>query len=75
MAFIEHRLADDPTNWWAANHACVAALLRASGLRVLRRIVSETYLCEPSGHGPPELQPMLEEEYLTATGQRRRPFR
>ncbi|MEX0937110.1 MAG: hypothetical protein WDZ59_04560 [Pirellulales bacterium] len=23
MAFIEHRLANDPTNWWAANRACV----------------------------------------------------
>lgn len=34
MAFIEHSLAGDPTNWWAPNHACVEALLRSSGLRV-----------------------------------------
>ncbi len=33
MAFIEHRLAGDPTNWWAPNRACVEAMLRSSGLR------------------------------------------
>jgi tRNA (mo5U34)-methyltransferase len=33
MAFIEHRLAGDPTNWWAPNRACVEAMLRSAGLR------------------------------------------
>lgn len=46
MAFIEHCLADDPTNWWAANHAGVEALLRSSGFRVLERPAHEIYLCE-----------------------------
>lgn len=32
MAFIEHRLAGDPTNWWAPNRACVQAMLRSAGL-------------------------------------------
>jgi tRNA (mo5U34)-methyltransferase len=32
MAFIERRLEDDPTNWWAPNRACVDAMLRSSGL-------------------------------------------
>jgi tRNA (mo5U34)-methyltransferase len=32
MAFIEHRLEDDPTNWWAPNRACVEAMLRSAGL-------------------------------------------
>jgi tRNA (mo5U34)-methyltransferase len=32
MAFIEHRLADDPTNWWAPNQACVESMLRSAGL-------------------------------------------
>jgi len=49
MAFIEHRLADDPTNWWAPNHACVEALLRASGFRVRARPDHECYLCKPHG--------------------------
>lgn len=34
MAFIEHRLAGDPTNWWAPNATAVEAILRSSGLRV-----------------------------------------
>jgi tRNA (mo5U34)-methyltransferase len=32
LAFIERRLEDDPTNWWAPNRACVEAMLRSSGL-------------------------------------------
>jgi len=47
MAFIEHRLADDPTNWWAANHAGVEAMLRSSGLRIEARPGHEIYLCAP----------------------------
>lgn len=47
MAFIEHKFAGDPTNWWVANHAGVEAMLRASGLRVLQRPAGEIYLCEP----------------------------
>jgi tRNA (mo5U34)-methyltransferase len=47
MAFIEHRFSGDPTNWWVANHAGVAAMLRSSGLRVLERPADEIYLCEP----------------------------
>lgn len=47
MAFIEHRLAGDPTNWWAPNHACVEALLRASGFCIIGQPTEETYLCVP----------------------------
>jgi tRNA (mo5U34)-methyltransferase len=47
MAFIEHRFAGDPTNWWLANHAGVEAMLRSSGLRVIARPGDEMYLCEP----------------------------
>jgi tRNA (mo5U34)-methyltransferase len=32
MAFIERRLEDDPTNWWAPNRACMEAMLRTAGL-------------------------------------------
>ena len=70
MAFIEHRFANDPTNWWAPNHACVEAMLRSSGMRVVGRPGHEIYLCEPnpadggwvSTHGLPE--------FLSATGRR-----
>lgn len=47
MAFIEHRFAGDPTNWWVPNHAAAEAMLRSSGLRVLARPADEIYLCEP----------------------------
>ena len=31
--FVEHRYADDPTNWWIPNRACVEAMLRSAGFR------------------------------------------
>jgi tRNA (mo5U34)-methyltransferase len=47
MAFIEHSLAGDPTNWWALNHAGALAVLRSSGLRVAAQPGHEIYVCEP----------------------------
>lgn len=47
MAFIEGRMAGDPTNWWTPNHACMAAMTRSCGLRVLRSPKRGIYLCEP----------------------------
>jgi tRNA (mo5U34)-methyltransferase len=47
MAFIEHRFAGDPTNWWVPNHAGVEAMLRSSGMRIAARPAEEIYLCEP----------------------------
>jgi tRNA (mo5U34)-methyltransferase len=49
MAFIEHRLAGDPTNWWAPNRACVEAMARSTGLEVIGRPGHEILLCRPSG--------------------------
>lgn len=51
MAFIEKKLAGDPTNWWAPNHSCIEAMLRSTGLEVLARPGHEMYLCQP-GSGP-----------------------
>lgn len=48
MAFIEKKLAGDPTNWWAPNHAAVEAMLRSSGMDVLGRPGHEMYLCQPA---------------------------
>lgn len=48
MAFIEGRLENDPTNWWAPNHACVEAMLRSCGMDVMSRPGTEFYLCKPS---------------------------
>jgi tRNA (mo5U34)-methyltransferase len=49
MAFVEHSLAGDPTNWWAANHACVEAMARSAGLEVVARPGHELYVCKPHG--------------------------
>lgn len=57
MAFIEHRFAGDPTNWWAPDHACVEAMLRSSGLEVVARPGYQLWLCRP--HGVP--QPVRDE--------------
>jgi tRNA (mo5U34)-methyltransferase len=55
LHFIEHRYADDPTNWWVPNRACVEAMLRSSGFAVLNHPEDEVYVCRrveaPEGAG------------------------
>jgi tRNA (mo5U34)-methyltransferase len=46
MAFVEHHMAGDPTNWWLANVAAVEAMVRSCGLRVLDRPGHEMWICE-----------------------------
>lgn len=48
MAFIEHRVAGDPTNWWAPNHAGIEAMLRSAGFADIDRIAHEVYTCRAS---------------------------
>jgi tRNA (mo5U34)-methyltransferase len=48
MAFIERRLADDETNWWAPNAACVEAMARSAGLAIDAHPAHEVWLCSPS---------------------------
>ena len=53
MAFIEHRLADDPTNWWAPSPAALEAMIRTTGLTVVGQPGYEIWVCErdaPSEH-------------------------
>jgi tRNA (mo5U34)-methyltransferase len=65
MAFIERNLEDDPTNWWAPNHACVEAMVRAAGFVVSARPGHEIYVCEPDP-GEPRLNRELRESELQA---------
>jgi tRNA (mo5U34)-methyltransferase len=53
MAFIEHCVAGDATNWWAPNHAGVEALLRSAGFKVIARPEHEFYWCSTEAHAPP----------------------
>ncbi len=61
MAFIEHEFADDPTNWWAPNHAGVEALLRSAGFEDIRRIAHEVY----QGHAVSAPSEILNKELLS----------
>lgn len=45
MYFIESSYSQDPTNWWIPNRACVEAMLRSAGLRILEHPEPEVYLC------------------------------
>jgi tRNA (mo5U34)-methyltransferase len=72
MAFIEHRFAGDPTNWWVPNHAGVEAILRASGMRVIDRPGHEIYICEPDPEHPSTVMTWNAGELLSATGRRKR---
>lgn len=49
LHFIEHRYADDPTNWWVPNRACVEAMLRSSGFEIIGHPEEEVYLCRAAG--------------------------
>ena len=68
MAFIENRLAGDPTNWWAPNHQGIISMLRSCGFSVSGMPEDETYLALKD--------PLLEvgfntwnySEYLSAVG-------
>lgn len=52
MAFVEHRLAGDPTNWWVPEPAAVEAMVRSAGLRIVRQPAPETWLCERGSRFP-----------------------
>ncbi len=67
-AFIERSLAGDPTNWWAPDDACVQAMARSAGLRVVAAPAHEIYVCEASGGDDPA-RPFREAELRAATRQ------
>jgi tRNA (mo5U34)-methyltransferase len=54
LHFIEHRYAEDPTNWWAPNRACVEAMLRSSGFVIAAHPEDEVYLCRKGTRPQPE---------------------
>ncbi|MBP0582557.1 TIGR04290 family methyltransferase [Labrys sp. LIt4] len=48
LHFIEHRYADDPTNWWIPNRACTQAMLRSAGFEIEAHPETEVYVCRPA---------------------------
>ncbi len=73
LAFIEHRLAADGTNWWAANDACARAMLRSSGFEVLACPLHETYWCR-AGRVAGEVRAELGEVFRAPVPGGRKPF-
>jgi tRNA (mo5U34)-methyltransferase len=57
MHFVEHRYANDPTNWWVPNRACAEAMLRASGFEIADHPEEEVFICRcaPGGVNREEL--------------------
>ena len=45
LHFVEQRYADDPTNWWIPNRACVEAMLRSAGFEIVAQPEEEVYIC------------------------------
>ncbi len=56
LHFIENNYADDPTNWWVPNRACVEAMLRSAGFVIVAHPEDEVYFCRratrPQDKGP-----------------------
>lgn len=69
LAFLEHDFASDPTNWWAANRAGAAALLRSSGLYIETQPEREIFICRPNELQRASTQTWNRAELLAATGQ------
>jgi len=48
LAFLEHSLAGDETNWWAPNAAGLEAMARSAGLQPVSQPAHEIWICRPS---------------------------
>lgn len=46
LHFVEHKYADDETNWWIPNAACSAAMLRSAGFEILDHPEDEVFICK-----------------------------
>ena len=45
LHFVEHKFADDWTNWWIPNSACAEAMLRSAGFAITAHPETEVYIC------------------------------
>lgn len=68
IAFLEHKLAGDPTNWWAPNHQGILSMLRSCGLKVTSMPEDETYVAEKDSALHSSLNTWNYSEYLSAVG-------
>jgi tRNA (mo5U34)-methyltransferase len=68
MAFIEKRLAGDPTNWWAPNHQGILSMLHSCGFTVAGMPEEETYVAIKDKASKPDFNTWNYSEFLSATG-------
>ncbi|HEV2061967.1 MAG TPA: hypothetical protein VGR12_03865, partial [Solirubrobacteraceae bacterium] len=68
-AFIERSLAGDPTNWWAPDDACVRAMARSAGLKVVATPGHELYVAERASEDEDPAAYFREPELRAATRQ------
>ncbi len=68
LAFIENKLANDPTNWWTPNAAGVEAMLRSAGMKITQRRDHEIYVCAPDAAHPSCVSTWNAAEFASATG-------
>jgi tRNA (mo5U34)-methyltransferase len=52
LHFVEHRYADDPSNWWIPNRACVEAMLRSAGFDITAHPEDEVFICQRVNRPP-----------------------
>lgn len=71
LAFIERNMAGDCTNWWAPNRACLEAMLRSTGMRVVAQPEDEFYIAERDSDSPSNMWRWNEDEYWAAVGRPR----
>jgi tRNA (mo5U34)-methyltransferase len=45
LHFVEKKYADDATNWWIPNRACVEAMLRSAGFEMIDHPEEEVFIC------------------------------
>ncbi|WP_017733852.1 TIGR04290 family methyltransferase [Nafulsella turpanensis] len=69
MAFIEHKFAGDPTNWWLPNHAGIEAMLRSCGYTIESRPGHEIYVARKDEQNQSSLHTWNRSEYQSATQQ------
>ncbi len=70
MAFIENRLAGDPTNWWVPNHQCIVSLMKNCGFMLHAIPEDETYIFFKDNAIIPDFNSWNYSEFLSATGRK-----
>jgi tRNA (mo5U34)-methyltransferase len=56
MYFVEHKYAQDPTNWWIPNRACAEAMLRSAGFHILEHPEEEVFICRVARESDPRVK-------------------